>query len=628
MMCLVTIFIALYLYCMAFRLFTFKRLWLGLLFVFAAASVVAQEDYAICKIDFEGNRHFSKSELLVQTSLKEVNLFQRWVQKQKPVAYHKEFVDQDLSRLVRFYQSEGFLFATVRLGNLETNDKKRQVRLRIIVEENRPVVLRHILFDIRDSLSTGKTDSLRQAVARKISLHTGKRFRDALVYSDLTAINQACYNRGYVYAKSDFRITVHPDSAQADMTFIIRPGKRCQFGPTTIDGNRYVKEKLIRRQIDYKEGLRYSMLSVDKTRQYLYNLQLFRVVSVVSEKDNATQLNPVPMSIHIQELPRWSSKFGVGYGTEERFRAFADVTYRSIGGGTSRLNLNVKYSYLDPYYINLKWIYPQFLSRKLTLSINPYIRRRNEPGFTLNTFGVNVPVVYAFNNALSLTVSYYRERAKLFVPISIIDLMNKDNSVEYTESGINTTLAYKTAMPVFNPDRGISLALGVKLNGTIFGSTFNYSKLQVDFRKYQTLGAGFVIAARVMAGSIPSFDKDVYIPEEERFYSGGSNSVRGWGYSKLGPKSDDGTPEGGASIMEMNVEMRRHLFWRLDGALFTDAGNVWTDSFHYPLNALAYSVGAGLRMDTPIGPVRIDVAMPVWNQKRSLQFFINVGQAF
>ena len=80
--------------------------------------------------------------------------------------------------------------------------------------------------------------------------------------------------------------------------------------------------------------------------------------------------------------------------------------------------------------------------------------------------------------------------------------------------------------------------------------------------------------------------------------------------------------------MEGNFELRYKLFWRLSGVVFLDAGNVWLPSFDYHINKLAYATGGGLRLDTPIGPVRFDLGFPVWNEKKSPQFFISVGQAF
>jgi outer membrane protein insertion porin family len=81
-------------------------------------------------------------------------------------------------------------------------------------------------------------------------------------------------------------------------------------------------------------------------------------------------------------------------------------------------------------------------------------------------------------------------------------------------------------------------------------------------------------------------------------------------------------------MLETSLEVRFPLFWRLSAVAFVDVGNTWLQEYSYHLNELAYAVGPGLRIKTPIGPVRFDVGFPVWNKKKRPQFFISVGQAF
>lgn len=189
------------------------------------------------------------------------------------------------------------------------------------------------------------------------------------------------------------------------------------------------------------------------------------------------------------------------------------------------------------------------------------------------------------------------------------------------------TTVFNNSQPQFSPTKGVNVTFGYKFNGYLFGGDFSYNRVWADFRIYHEIGDA-VMAFRAMAGGIKSADANGYIPVEDRFYSGGSNSVRGWNRSQLGPKRPSGTPIGGKSVFESNLEARYHLFWRISGVAFIDAGNVWNNSYEYKFNELSYAVGPGIRVDTPIGPVRFDVGFPVWNEKKSPQFFISVGQAF
>lgn len=239
-----------------------------------------------------------------------------------------------------------------------------------------------------------------------------------------------------------------------------------------------------------------------------------------------------------------------------------------------------------------------------------------------------MPLTYQFNSWLNSSLNYYLEDVQQSIEQGDPEFNDMESDkFPYNKSGILFSTIFNNSAPQFSPGKGINLSAGLKVNGYLFGGDFSYTRLWGDFRTYHRIG-DFVLAARIMAGGISSADSSGFIPVEDRFYSGGSNSVRGWNRSELGPKRESGSPLGGKSILEGNLELRYKLFWRLSGVVFLDAGNVWQPSFDYHLNKLAYAAGGGLRLETPIGPVRLDLGYPVWNEKKSPQFFISVGQAF
>lgn len=598
-------------------------------FSFIPSFLFTQENYEIRKIKFSGNKEFSDSELLDNMSLSRSNIISRWIQKEESSLYSDEMMELDLERLTRFYQSKGFLNVKVELSELSVNDKKRTANLRISIQENLPIKIDSIDVEITDSVQNERYRRFDRYMLRSLDLKEGERFTDQQLYSDVAKLNAIFSNLGYVYSNTQFRLDLRPDENLINIYYNITPGNLNQFGGTTISGNKYVKEKYIRRQMNYEEGGRYSQELLDKTRKQLYDLQLFRVVSVSPQTDRGTQRNPIPIHIHIEEMPRWMTKFGVGWGTEDNFRAFGDVTYRGLFGGTSRLNIYAKHSSLTPYYVSVSWIEPQFFLKKLSASVNPYIKWEKEPGYSTQTLGLNVPFTYRLTDKIQASLSYYIESVKQNVEDDDAEVPNPESDKYlYSKSGLSAFFLFNNASPVISPTRGGSITVGGKLNGYIFGGDFDYTKVWIDMRKYQQLIGGFVFAGRLMIGGINSSDQPDFIPVEDRFYSGGSNSNRGWKRSELGPKRDSGTPLGGKSILEMNVEFRRHLFWKVDLAAFLDMGNVWSNSYDFQLKNLAYSAGGGIRVNTPIGPIRLDVGVPLWNEKRSVQFFLSVGQAF
>ncbi len=588
----------------------------------------AQENYEIRKITFKGNKTLEKSYLLDKMALDEVSWVEKLVTKNEPDLYSKELIDLDLKRLTRIYQSEGFLHVQTSVDPPDVNDNKQTVKLQFNVEEGEPVVVDSVIIDITEEMAHVDNDSLLKKLNRKLNLVKGKRFRDEALDTDVQQIEDAFRSLGYAYVKAEYDLSLKPAESATGITYSVHPGPKSYFGSTSVSGNDHVTEKFIRKQLKYDEGDLYNKSRLNKTRTNLYRLQLFRVVSVLPQKEPETEKSPIPVEIYVEEAPRIDTRFGAGYGTEEKFRAFVDFNYRGFLGGARRINIYAKHSALEPYNLQLRWIQPQFLGINGSVSLNPFLKRNAEPGYNTRSYGINIPFTYLFTTSLNTKLTYYLEDVEQTVEPGDVEFTDyESDKFPYNKSGLLLGTVFDTSEPNFSPEKGMNVSLGVKLNGYIFGGSFNYTRLWGEFRTYHEIGK-VIMAYRIMAGGIASSDTSGFIPVEDRFYSGGSTSIRGWARSQLGPKRESGTPLGGKSIFESNIEARYPLFWKLSAAAFFEAGNVWKPSYTYRFNDLGYAAGGGLRVETPIGPVRLDVGFPLWSDKTSPQFFISVGQAF
>lgn len=607
----------------------YRLLTLIVIFILAETGFLsAQENYAVRKVIFTGNHTLKKDFLLEKMALDEVTRAEQFFSKKEPFLFNRELMDLDLERLKKIYQSEGFLNAGVRLDYLEENHKKQTVSITLAVQEGLPVITDSISLYIAGSHTAIDPDSLLRELSDDLKLKPGQRFRDADLEEDLKYVENALKDLGYAYSSADYNLNLKLNQQKTGIQFQVKPGPLTRLGETVISGNRHVPEAFIRKQLMYESGDRYNQSLLDKTRQQLYYLQRFRVVSVLPERDIKTQKNPIPVNIYVEEASRLSTRFGAGYGTEDRFRTFLDVNLRGLTGGARRLNLYLKHSALEPYLVRLKFIQPLFPGTRSTLAVNPFIVRNSEPGYDTRTYGVNIPFSYAFTTTITGNMTYYLENVRQYIEAGDPEFTNMESDqFLYNKSGILLSAVYNTSSPAFSPVKGVNLSLGFKINGHLFGGDFSYTRLWGDLRAYQQAGDA-VLAFRLMAGGINTPAQSGFIPVEDRFYSGGSNSIRGWNRSELGPKRESGTPLGGKSIFESNVEVRYPLFWRLSLAAFFEAGNVWEASRSWQIDQLGYAAGSGIRIDTPVGPVRFDLGFPLWNEKKSPQFFISVGQAF
>ena len=602
-------------------------LWMLALQVFASR-LQAQENYEIRRIDFVGNKTLEKSYLMDKMATDEVSYLDKVFSKDEPTLFNRDLMEIEMERLRKVYQGEGFVDVKIKLDPPKINDQKKTVHLLFVIEEGEPYTIDSVLFRFSGPGVSLNNDSLAKAKMKELKLLEGERFRDESLKEDLSVVRNIFLDLGYAYAQVDYELGLKTDRHSTSITYVVTPGPVCVLGETRLVGNKKISEKFIEKQVIYKEGDRYDKSVLDKTREDLYHLRLFRIVSVLPQKEYATLKNPIPVTLYVEEAPRVNTKFGVGYGTEDKFRTFADFTYLGFLGTARRINIYAKHSALEPYYFSFKWIQPKLFNKKGSVSINPFLGINSEPGYETRTYGINLPLTYEFDNSLNSTLTYYFEKVEQRIEEGDTEVPDpEDEEYLYNKSGIQYSSVYSTAKPKFSPEQGVNISLGVKLNGYVFGGDFSYVRLWSDFRTYQKIG-DCVLALRLMEGGIYSSDASGFIPVEDRFYSGGSNSIRGWSRSELGPKRESGTPMGGKSILEANIELRYPLFRRVNGVAFFESGNVWEKAFHYRLNELAYAIGGGLRIETPIGPVRFDVGVPLWNEKRSAQFFLSVGQAF
>jgi outer membrane protein insertion porin family len=198
----------------------------------------------------------------------------------------------------------------------------------------------------------------------------------------------------------------------------------------------------------------------------------------------------------------------------------------------------------------------------------------------------------------------------------------------YSKSGIATGLIYYDARPRFDPTRGWSIAFNTKVNSLVFDGKYPFVKNLLEVKNYQRVGSSVTVASKIRAGLLHPLKGAALIPVEERFFAGGSRSVRGWPRQKLGPTDASGVPSGGNSLFEASLEPRIKVYGPFSLILFMDAGNVWLEAKDFNLRDIRFSSGAGLRFSTPIGPIGVDVSRPVFDELNKWQFHINIGHAF
>jgi translocation and assembly module TamA len=199
--------------------------------------------------------------------------------------------------------------------------------------------------------------------------------------------------------------------------------------------------------------------------------------------------------------------------------------------------------------------------------------------------------------------------------------------------GLPVFADYDSSDDLLNPTKGKRLRVdatpfvGIEDNGDVP----LFTRVNATGSLYEALDAdgAYVLAARARLGSVITDDVDS-VPANRRLYSGGGGSVRGYAERSIGPLDENGDPIGGLSVMEVGAELRARFAGDIGGALFVEAGEVGTESWPTFEEGVQYAAGAGLRYFSPIGPIRVDLGVPL-NPRDSddnFQIYLSIGQAY
>jgi outer membrane protein assembly complex protein YaeT len=568
----------------------------------------------------DGNDILNDDELLDQMNTQPKKSLEKIMFWKKRPDFIMSAFEADIDRLRSYYHRNGFLDPEISF-NIDSLRSGKLVDITINIIENEFVRTGSVIIDLAGDMSAAPVmDSVRPIMPLK----PGERFTDENVFHTETMIRDAFSDNGYPFINADYKINVERDSLIADVFFNAVTGNKSFFGDVTVTGDSLIPERFIRKYQRFSTGEMYSQQKVDSTQQELYGTGLYQYVVIASKKDSVEN-NRIPVEIVVKELPRWKLETGIGYGSEDQVRLSAEITRRNFLGGARKLILDAKTSYFLPFSFEFRFVQPDFLLPKMDLIINPFYLRERRPGYRIDRGGGGVNLVYKISRKLDANLSYAFEHDRI---IELIDTRLDPSELKHNKSVFSLGTRYNSTNDLFYPSSGHKIEVTTSLAGLGYSSAVHYYKAEALFVKYFSLAEDLVLATKIKSGVIEPTRRDQRTPVEERFLLGGASSLRGWPRYGISPLSESGVALGGNTMLEGSAELRFPVYEIVHGALFADAGNAWTNSYQYDLGSIHYNAGLGIRVRTPIGPLRLDFATPVISDDFSFQFFISIGHAF
>jgi outer membrane protein assembly complex protein YaeT len=605
------------------------------------------------------------------------------------------------------YAQSGFPDATI---DTAVTRRDASVWVRFLIHEGEPIRIKELTID-----GVGGIVPQRELL-RVLPLQVGDPFDRFLLRASTDTIVTRLKNRGYPYVDVFRSFEVDRAARTADVTFQVEPGARATVAAIDVVGTERVPAGVVRRLIPLRVGRSFRLDDIYASQRDLYRTGIYDYADVQLEDSlpEGPEDSLVTIRVRVREGPLQRIRLGAGYGTLDCFRTLGGWTAHHLLGGARTLDITSRLSKIgtgSPFSWGLQNNVCKSLSSEpdtarlalnynVTASVNePVLFSRGTSG-TLSLFGERRSELLAYVRKgvggevsvtrqtrwqVPLTFSYRLERGSTkAAPASFcvyFNICRQEDIAVFQEPLLQATLGVLAVRnrqdPPLNPLRGSLVSGEIQWAAPVIGSDTlaKFTRIQAQFAQYLPIGRRSVLAWRVQAGKIFSPEQSLLsIPPGERFYGGGPNSVRGYGQNQLGPvvrviqpvASDTSARDtltsatGGNDLVFANVELRVPLplfSGRLQGAVFVDGGQVYVrGSEALRLTDFRVTPGVGVRLETALGPVRLDVAYngygptagPLYVQNgtlldleqstftppaptslfQRLQFHFSVGQAF
>ena len=552
----------------------------------------------------------------------------------------------DLRRIERYYRARGYYQAKV-VSSEVTPRGPKEVDVRAQVDEGRPTLIGEVKVTGADDLPRDQKQRLLRPIEK---LKAGAIF----VEDDWEGVKQQMLHtladEGYAAGGLEGEVNVGLDTLRADIFVIVMHGPRYRFGPVRAQerpGARVPPRHILEQaEAAMPPSDWYSLEAQSEAEHRVFQMGVFGAVKVRPLQPDPQTLR-VPMEVQPQESPFHSIRAGFGIAvdqTRQEARAYGDYTHRDFLGGLRKLTLTATAGY--------GWI-PNFVLPETEGAVGAPVGKvtaeLQQPRLLWRDLRANVRL--ELERGLEPAFSYYGGRAKaglIWQPAPFLSIYPSYNAEFYRLRGLaqlgtgsapellfgcpeNCVLSYLEERIEWDerddqqePKRGWYLALSLQEGGGFLGGDFDYLRVLPEGRVYYSLlpDDRLTFAARLTVGTLKPLRGETS-PIVARFSSGG-NDMRGFNARYLSPlvlvplpgSTTQGywVPVGGNGLLEGSLEARYTVSGPFIAALFFDTGLVTVEPFDlahapgYLGRNLLYAVGAGVRYNTPLGPIRLDFA--------------------
>ncbi len=427
------------------------------------------------------------------------------------------------------------------------------------------------------------------------------------------------------------------------VTFEITEGRKYYVRGVDISGNTDTRDKVIRRELAIQPGDPLDRNRIEVSRQRLMGMGYFNKVEI--DAVNADAMDEKDVKVRVEEKgSRYNFRIGAGASDVNSVFGMAEISSSNFDlfnpsnwfyGGGQRLRIQGIYG-IENAGFNVDFVEPWLFDLPLRFELAGYMNIVEYDEWDETRVGGRTSLQRKiFDDFTSIAAGYKFEVVRVNNVGGALKKYMRENNLDGTQnvSQVSLMLSRDTRDSLIEPTEGYNLNFFAAVSPKIFGSTENFYRLEGKGSYYMSFFDKAIIAmVGGKIGTVATFSRGGAVPIFERYFLGGSDSLRGFEYRTVSPTYNDENI-GGQTMLLMTAEVSHPIWGPIRGAAFIDVGNAWRNSYTLAFNQINIGAGYGLRIRLPVinAPVKLDLAYPILNNTDNSSKFrihFNVGFTF
>jgi outer membrane protein insertion porin family len=560
-------------------------------------------------------------------------------------------LDGDIQKIKELYQDNGYADVQVTDVRVDRLDKKN-VAITIYINEGQQY---HV-----GTVTVAGLHIVTEANFRKvIKVTEGKVFSPQKLQKDIKSVEDAYGVAGYADAKVNVE-TTPGGPALVNLSYKVDEGIQSFVEHINISGNSRTKDKVIRREIVLSPGDVFDTVRVDISKKRLEGLQYFERVDTYAS--DTTVPGRKDLNVIVQEKRTGNLNFGLGFSTTDGLLGFAELSqgnfditnWKTFTGAGQKFRARVQLG-TQTKNASLELTEPYFLDQRLAVGGRLFFDEYNyfSDVYNQRDYGFNIFARKPITNFLSVKLDYTIQEIDIYninqsaITQQLLNLINQQGAYNL-ESRVTLGLTYDTRDSAFLTRKGTRIDLSTYVAGGPLGGNVSVYGFDLDAAQYFHLPYDTILLLNGEVGVVSNWNNDSIVPIFDRLYLGGASTLRGFRFRDVGPKDDQGNALGGNTLARLTVEYTIPIIERVRFAVFYDGGFVNPGSWSFSPQKIPtvprggsnngkfsggfnQDIGVGVRLDLPIGPIRLDYGYPIQEDSfssKSGQFQFSVGYQF